>query len=84
MKQCRSYFLILLTTGFFFIQCKNNGDQIPEKHIVFNPVKLVESTAEDIHHTLEYLKAHQNRLNDTVEINFINLMDSLYKTNQSG
>src|SRR5271169_6825597 len=82
MKQCRSYFLIFLTAGIFFIQCKNNKDQVIEKHIVVNPVKLVESTAEDIHHTLEYLKAHQNRLNDSVEISFTTLIDSFYNANQ--
>ncbi|HTB25316.1 MAG TPA: L,D-transpeptidase family protein [Puia sp.] len=82
MKHCRSYFLILLTTGFIFIQCRNNSDRIPEKHIVVNPVKLVESTAEDIHHTLEFLKAHQSKLNDTVDISFTSLIDSLYSANQ--
>jgi L,D-transpeptidase YcbB len=82
MKQCRSYFLILLTAGFIFIQCKNYSDQISEKHIVVNPVKLVESTAEDIHHTLDYLKTHQSKLNDTVDISFTNLIDSLYSANQ--
>ena len=38
----------------------------PEKHVVVNPAKLVESTSEDIHHTLEYLKTNQGRLNDSV------------------
>ncbi len=31
MKQCRSYFLILLTTGFFSFNVKIMADQIPEK-----------------------------------------------------
>ena len=78
MKQCRSYFLILLTAGIFFVQCKNKGDRATEKDIVINPAKLAESTAEDIHHTLEYLKTHDGRLNDSVKLSFISLMDSLY------
>ncbi len=82
MKQCRSYLLIFLVTGIFFIQCKNYGDRVPEKHIVANPVKLAESVTEDIHHTIEYLIAHQNRLNDSVEIAFTLLMDSLYSSNE--
>ena len=82
MKQCRSYLLIFLITGIFFIQCKNNADQVPEKHTVINPVKLFENVTEDIHHTIEYLIAHQNKLNDSVEISFTLLMDSLYSANQ--
>ena len=82
MAQCRTYFLILLTTGISFVQCKNKADRAPEKDIVINPAKLAESTTEDIHHTLEYLKAHGGRLNDTVEFRFVNLMDSFYETNQ--
>ena len=82
MAQCRTYFLILLTTGISFVQCKNKADRAPEKDIVINPAKLAESTTEDIHHTLDYLKAHGGRLNDTVEFRFVNLMDSFYETNQ--
>ena len=82
MAQCRTYFLILLTTGISFVQCKNKADRAPEKDIVINPAKLAESTTEDIHHTLDYLKAHGGRLNDTVEFRFVNLMDSFYEINQ--
>jgi L,D-transpeptidase YcbB len=82
MKLYRSYFLIFLTAGVFSIQCKNNGEQPPEKHMVINPAKLVESTTEDIHHTLDFLKTHQGRLNDTVEISFTNLIDSFYEANK--
>jgi L,D-transpeptidase YcbB len=82
MKLYRSYFLIFLTVGIFSIHCKNNGEQPPEKHIVINPARLVESTTEDIHHTLDFLKTHQGRLNDTVEISFTNLIDSLYEANK--
>jgi murein L,D-transpeptidase YcbB/YkuD len=81
MKQYRSYFLILLT-GIFFVQCKTKREKPPEKDIVFNPAKLSENTAEDIHHTLNYLKEHQGRLNDSVEISFTTLVDSLYDANQ--
>jgi L,D-transpeptidase YcbB len=82
MKQCSSYLLIFLVTGIFFIQCKNNVDQVPEKHTVVNPIRLFENVTEDIHHSIEYLIAHQNRLNDSVEISFTLLMDSLYSANQ--
>ena len=82
MKHFRAYFLIFLSIGIAFIQCKYKGDKVPEKDIVKNPAKLEESTAEDIHHTLEYLKTHQGRLNDSVHINFINLLDSLYDARQ--
>ncbi|HEY8734660.1 MAG TPA: hypothetical protein VIL90_08855, partial [Puia sp.] len=77
MKQIRPYLLFFLTAGIF-IQCKNKAEKAPEKDIVFNPAKLVESTSEDIHHTLEFLKTHQGKLNDTIQIRFINLIDSLY------
>ncbi len=81
MKQCRSFFLILLT-GISFAQCKIKRDPPPEKDIVFNPAKLAENTAGDIRHTLEYLQTHQGRLNDSVELHFTALMDSLYGANQ--
>src|ERR1700682_1796947 len=82
MTLSRTYFLILLTLGIVFVQCKNKADRVPEKDIVYNPAKLSESTSEDIHHELEYLKAHLGKLNDTVHIGFISLMDSLYDANQ--
>ncbi len=78
MRNHRSYFLFFCVAGIFFIQCKNKEVKPPEKHIVANPVKLSEITAEDIHHTLEYLKTNQNRLNDSVIISFTPLIDSLY------
>jgi murein L,D-transpeptidase YcbB/YkuD len=81
MKQIRPYLLFFLTAGIF-IQCKNKAEKAPEKDIVFNPAKLVESTSEDIHHTLEFLKIHQGKLNDTIQIRFINLIDSLYSASQ--
>jgi L,D-transpeptidase YcbB len=57
-------------------------DKVPEKDIVKNPVKLTESTAEDIHNTLDYIKSHQGSLNDSVNIAFIKLIDSFYGANQ--
>ncbi len=59
MKQSSSYFFIFLSISFLLIQCKNSVDKPPEKHVVVNPAKLVESTSEDIHHTLDYLKTKQ-------------------------
>ena len=70
MKQIRAYLLIFLSIGIAFIQCKYKGDKAPEKDIVKNPAKLEESTTEDIHHTLEFLKTHEGRLNDSVHIQF--------------
>jgi murein L,D-transpeptidase YcbB/YkuD len=81
MKQSRSYFFIFLSISFLLIQCKNSVDKPPEKHVVVNPAKLVESTSEDIHHTLEYLTTNQGRLNDSVGISFLGLIDSLYDAN---
>jgi L,D-transpeptidase YcbB len=78
MRNRRSYFLFFCVVGIFFFQCKNKEVRAPEKHIVANPVKLSESTAEDIHHILDYLKTNQNRLNDSVVISFTPLIDSLY------
>jgi L,D-transpeptidase YcbB len=78
MRNRRSYFLFFCVAGIFFFQCKNKEVRAPEKHIVVIPVKLSESTAEDIHHTLDYLKTNQNRLNDSVIIPFTALIDSLY------
>ena len=78
MRNRRSYFLFFCVAGIFFFQCKNKEVRAPEKHIVVNPVKLSESTAEDIHRTLDYLKTNQNRLNDSVTISFTQLIDSLY------
>jgi L,D-transpeptidase YcbB len=82
MKQFRTFFLIFLVTGMAFIRCKNKDLRAPEKDIIINPAKLAENTAEDIHHTLEYLKIHQGRLNDSVDISFMLLIDSLYDANQ--
>jgi murein L,D-transpeptidase YcbB/YkuD len=82
MKQCRSYFLPCLIAGMLFTACKNKGERVPEKDIIVNPLKLSENTAEDIHHTLDYLKLHQNKLNDSVVISFSTLIDSLYDANQ--
>src|SRR4051794_8194072 len=82
MKQIRAYFIIFLTAGISFIQCKQKTDKAPEKDIVSNPAQLEESTTEDIHNTLEFLKTHDGRLNDSVHINFLNLIDSLYDTRQ--
>ncbi len=81
MKLQRSVLLIFLGIPVFFIQCKNNVEQPPEKHIVINPAKLVESTTEDIHRTIDYLKSNQGRLNDSVQLSYSNLMDSLYDAN---
>jgi len=78
MRNRRSYFLFFCVAGIFFFQCKNKEVRAPEKHIVVNLVKLSESTAEDIHRTLDYLKTNQNRLNDSVIISFTELIDSLY------
>ncbi len=74
--------MILLLAGFSFVQCKNKADRAPEKDIVKNPAKLAESTTEDIQRTLEYLKEHQGRLNDSVQLGFPVLIDSLYGANQ--
>ena len=82
MNSCRTYLQVLLATGFFFAQCKNKSSRSPENDIIRNKAKLSENTAEEIHHTLDYLKAHQQKLNDTVNIEFTDLMDSLYDTNQ--
>jgi murein L,D-transpeptidase YcbB/YkuD len=82
MKQCRSLLLIFLITGISNIQCKNRADRAPEKDIVVNRAKLSESTAEDIHHTLNYLRDHKGKLNDSVNIGFSTLIDSLYEANQ--
>ena len=82
MKQIRVYFFIFLSFGIAFIQCKYKGDKVPEKDIVKNPAKLEESTTDDIHHTLEFLKTNQGRLNDSVHVNFVNLLDSLYDAHQ--
>jgi L,D-transpeptidase YcbB len=82
MKQIRTYFLIFLSTGISFVQCKYKGDKAPEKDIVINPAELTESTTEDIHHTLEFLKSHEGNLNDSVHINFVNLLDSIYDAGQ--
>jgi murein L,D-transpeptidase YcbB/YkuD len=81
MKPYRSYFLIFLT-AISFVQCKSKGEKAPEKDIVINPAKLAENTAEDIHHTLDFLKTNQGRLNDSVKIRFTTLMDSLYDASQ--
>src|SRR5664279_3770717 len=82
MAQCRTYFLILLAAVIFFVHCKNKTERAPEKDIVVNPAKLTENTADDIHHSLDYLKAHQGWMNDSVKLYFSDLMDSLYETNQ--
>ena len=82
MKQIRVYFFIFLSFGIAFIQCKNKEDKVPEKDIVKNPAKLEESTTDDIHRTLEFLKTNQGRLNDSVHVNFVNLLDSLYDAHQ--
>jgi L,D-transpeptidase YcbB len=82
MKQIRVYFFIFLSFGIAFIQCKNKEDKVPEKDIVKNPAKLEESTTDDIHRTLEILKTNQGRLNDSVHVNFVNLLDSLYDAHQ--
>ncbi len=77
MKQCR-WFFIILAAGIFFVHCKNRTEKPPEKDIVLNPAHLSESTTEDIHHTLDFLKEHDGRLNDSVQIVYFRLMDSLY------
>jgi L,D-transpeptidase YcbB len=82
MAQCRMYFLIFLGAGICFAHCKNKTERAPEKDIIVNPAKLSENTADDIHHTLDYLKAHQGLLNDSVKLYFSDLLDSLYETNQ--
>ena len=82
MKQIRVYFFIFLSFGIAFIQCKNKEDKVPEKDIVKNPAKLEESTTDDIHRTLEFLKTNQGSLNDSVHVNFVNLLDSLYDAHQ--
>jgi murein L,D-transpeptidase YcbB/YkuD len=82
MKQIKTYFLIFLTAGISFVQCKYKGDKAPEKDIVINKADLAESTTEDIHHTLEFLKSHDGRLNDSVHIHYVSLMDSIYDANQ--
>jgi murein L,D-transpeptidase YcbB/YkuD len=66
----------------FFAQCKNKVDRAPEKDIVINPQKLSQSTTEDIHHTLDYLKEHKGKLNDTVQFRYTRLIDSFYEMNQ--
>jgi murein L,D-transpeptidase YcbB/YkuD len=82
MLQFRSYFLIFLAIGMALVQCKSKGDRAPEKDIVINPAKLAERTTDDIRNTLDYLKSHQGRLNDSVEVRFTKLIDSLYDANQ--
>jgi len=82
MKTARSYLLIFLTATFVFIQCKNKREKPPEKVIVYNPAKLEESTSEEIRNTLEYLKSHNGQLNDTVRVEYVALLDSLYEASQ--
>jgi L,D-transpeptidase YcbB len=82
MKPCRSYLFVFLLPVVFFVQCKNIVDKAPEKDIVKIPAKLSETTAEDIHNTLDYLKAHHGFLNDTLELAFTTLIDSFYEANQ--
>jgi L,D-transpeptidase YcbB len=72
---------LILLSGISFVQCTTNGEKAPENNIVYNPAKLAENTAGDIHQILDYLKTHQDRLNDSVEIRYSGLMDSLYEAN---
>ncbi len=81
MKQYRSFFLILLT-GISFAQCKIKRERHLKKISCSIPANWTENTAGDIHHTLEYLQTHQGNLNDSVELHFTALMDSLYDANQ--
>jgi L,D-transpeptidase YcbB len=80
MVQFRSYFFLFVVACISFVQCKSKGDRAPEKDIVINPAKLGERTADDIHNTMDYLKVKRGQLNDSVEIHFIKLIDSLYET----
>ncbi len=82
MKQCRTYFLLFLVTGVCLVQCKNKEAKAPEKDIVINPARLTENTTEDIHHTLDFLKEQNGKLNDSVSLGYTSLIDSFYEANQ--
>jgi murein L,D-transpeptidase YcbB/YkuD len=73
--------LIFILLPVFLIQCKNKSNKPPEKDIVVNPARLSERTTDDIRSTLDYLKKHDGRLNDSVSFSFTSLLDSIYEIN---
>lgn len=71
-----------LITGIVFFLCCKNKKSPPEKDIVKQPASMQERVSEDLRKTTEYILKNNGKLNDTVSIDHISLVDSIYAGQQ--
>ena len=84
-----SYFKSLYPIIFFgclvFLvdSCRNKSlkKKLPEKDLVKRSGQMQERISEDLQKIVEYLKVKDGRLNDSVSIAYLSLLDSFYETN---
>jgi L,D-transpeptidase YcbB len=81
MRNQPAFFRLVLfyVLCIFFSYCTEK-QKPKEKDIVATPEKMPEHISNDLEKTLEFILQNKNRLNDTVELNFAGLADSLYST----
>jgi murein L,D-transpeptidase YcbB/YkuD len=74
--------LFVLITGIVFFLCCKNKKSPPEKDIVKHPASMQERVSEDLKKTTEYILKNNGKLNDSVNVDYTNLVDSFYAGQQ--
>ncbi len=84
MRRSRHLPIVFLLVPLFLVQCKNKQAvaPAPEKDIVVKPASLPERVTADLKHTIHFLKDNKGMLNDSVDIGYPSLIDSLYDSHQ--
>ena len=63
------------------ISC-NNGPSLREKKIVVDPDRMDKETSESIKHALSYALLHDGKINDSIDLKFISVVNDFYKSNE--
>ncbi len=81
MIYCRKFSLLILI-GFTFLlpfACKEKKAAPPEKDIVKHEAKLSDRISDDLQKIIEYVNKNNGKLNDSVQLAYLNFSDSIYQ-----
>ncbi len=85
MIYSKSVYPIIFFGCFLFLFCSCRNGQVkkkpPEKDLVKRTGQMQERISEDLQKILDYLNVKDGRLNDSVSIAYVGLLDSFYETN---
>lgn len=72
--------LLLITFFLFFFACKN-ANKPPEKDVVSSTEQLATHTSDNLKKLLNYANEYNSRINDSIKLNALGLVKSVYENN---